>query len=87
MCKNSSKLSGYFIWIGTIFTAILLVGCELMDDSIPEESLGSEGVSLARQSDTFLQNRLFYQTIMVELEITPNTQLLLSLGVPLGRNI
>ena len=73
MCENNSKLIGYFIWIGNIFTAILLVGCELMDDSTPEESLGSEGVSLARQSDTFLQNRLFYQTIMVELEITPNT--------------
>ncbi len=73
MYKKNSKLIGHFIWIGAIVTAILLAGCGLTNDSMSEESFGSEGVSLTRQSDTFLQNRLFYQTIIVDLEITPNT--------------
>ena len=72
MCKKNSKLIGHFIWIGAIVTAILLAGCGLTNDSMSEESFGSEGVSLARQSDTFLQNRLFYQTIICLLYTSPS---------------
>ena len=71
--KNSNDFC-HFLLLNTFFlTVTLLIGCGLMDESISGDSLESESAFLSRQSDTFLQNRLFYQTIMVELEITPNT--------------
>ena len=58
------------IWICLLMA--LVPGCSSMDELLPESEADSDEYGLTRRkSDTVLQNRIFYRTMMVELEIIP----------------
>ena len=59
-------------WICLLWIIVVVAGCDSMDELSLESGTDSDEYGLVRRnSDTVLQNRIFYRTMMVELEITP----------------
>ena len=67
-----STKSAIQVWICLLWIIALVPGCGSMDGLSPESEAVSDEYGLVRRnSDTVLQNRIFYRTMMIELEITP----------------